>query len=113
MFQRQENTVDYGVFMLINIHCLMHDLDEGYHDIKNLRYWIASKALLVTNDSRWYSVSWPSKEETQFIASMISSPEVKTEIKGLVKDIRCQLKQFKNVYNHVHGRRFVLDDRVR
>ena len=44
---------------------------------------------------------------------MISSPEVKTEIKGLVKDISCQLKQFKNVYNHVDGRRFVLDDRVR
>ena len=44
---------------------------------------------------------------------MISSPDVKTEIKGLVKDIRCQLKQFKNVYNHVDGRRFVLDDCVR
>lgn len=73
--------------MLINIHCLMHDSfpDQGYHDIKNLRYWTASNALVVTNNSRWYI----DLQKTQFIASMISSPEVKMEIKTLVEVIGC------------------------
>ena len=115
-FHGQKNTVDCGVYMLINIHCLIHNSfpDEGYHDINNLRYWIASKALIASDDSRWYSKNRPSEEQAKVIASIIISSDEKIEIKeiDLLKDIGCQLKQLKSICNHMDRRQFALDDGI-
>ena len=100
-FKDKKNAVDCGVYMLINIHCLIHDSfpEEGYHDIY-LRYWIASKTLTALDNSRWYSENRPSEEQAKVIAS----------INDLPKDIGCQLKQFKSICNHIDRRQFALDD---
>ena len=70
-FQGQKTAVDCGVYMLINLHCLIHDSfpDENYYDINNLRYciapWIVSKALVVSDDSCWYPKNRLSEEQAK------------------------------------------------
>ena len=98
-FQRQKNR-------LWSVHVDQHGLptDESYHDINNLRYWIASKALIASDDSRWYSENRPSEGQAKVIASIIISSDEKMEINDLLKDIGCQLKQFKSICNHIDRR---------
>ena len=73
-------------------------------DINNLRYWIAFKALIVSDDSFRYPKNRQSAEHAKVIKSLISSPEQKMEINDLVKDNGCQLKQFRSICNHVDRR---------
>ena len=86
-FQRQKTTADCGIYLLINIHWLIQDSfpDENYYDINNLRYWILSKALIVSENSSWYPKNRLPEQLAKVMKTLISSPEEKMENDDFVK----------------------------
>ena len=62
--------------MLTNAYSLIHETfpDEHYRDVRNMRYWIASRALTARFDCIFCQKTNLSENQTETIRALITSP---------------------------------------
>ena len=62
--------------MLANAYSLIHETfpDEHYRDVRNMRYWIASRALTARFDCMFCQKTNLSENQTETIHALITSP---------------------------------------
>ena len=73
--------------MLTNVYSLIHEtfLDEHYHDVRNLRYWIACRSL---------------------IHALIAPPFNDINISGIANNISSNMTKLKTLYDYIEKRKF-------
>ena len=62
--------------MLTNAYSLIHETfpDEHYRDVRNMRYWVASRALTARFDCMFCQKTNLSENQTETIRALITSP---------------------------------------
>ena len=94
--------------MLTNAYSLIHEtfLDEHYHDVRNLRYWIAYRSLTARFDPVFYQKTNLPENQTKTIHALIAPPFNDINISGIANNISSNMTKLKTLYDYIEKRKF-------